>query len=84
MGIGGLSGVIQGENTAGVSVAVPAPASSWKASKPHRPESIALLRGKQRPRLPHIQAWMVSDHTDTVRFGIGMLMPFYLDDAFST
>lgn len=33
--------------------------------------------------LPHIRAWMQSPHTYTVRFGIGMLMRYYLDDAFS-
>ncbi len=33
--------------------------------------------------LPHIRRWIASDHTYTVRFGIGMLMKYYLDDAFS-
>ena len=30
-----------------------------------------------------IEEWICSDHTYTVRFAIGMLMRFYLDDAFS-
>ncbi|KLU67364.1 DNA alkylation repair enzyme [Desulfosporosinus acididurans] len=29
-----------------------------------------------------IKVWLLSDRTYTVRFGIGMLMSFYLDDAF--
>lgn len=33
--------------------------------------------------LEQIRVWIDSDHTYTVRFGIGMLMRFYLDDAFS-
>ena len=34
--------------------------------------------------LPHINDWISSDHTYTVRFGIKMLMDFYLDEHFST
>lgn len=33
--------------------------------------------------LVHIKAWLTSDHTYTVRFAIGMLMQFYLGEAFS-
>ncbi|EGW41420.1 DNA alkylation repair protein, partial [Desulfosporosinus sp. OT] len=29
-----------------------------------------------------IKVWLISGRTYTVRFGIGMLMSFYLDDAF--
>ena len=32
--------------------------------------------------LEHIKVWIASEHTYTVRFAIGMLMQFYLDDAF--
>lgn len=32
--------------------------------------------------LEHIQVWIASEETYTVRFAIGMLMQFYLDDAF--
>jgi 3-methyladenine DNA glycosylase AlkD len=32
--------------------------------------------------LPHIGIWLVSEHTYTIRFGIGMLMQYYLDDGF--
>ena len=31
---------------------------------------------------PHIRRWLESDRVYTVRFGMGMLMNFYLDDAF--
>lgn len=38
---------------------------------------------KHLPQLiEQITIWMVSDRIYTVRFGIGMLMSFYLDDAF--
>lgn len=37
--------------------------------------------GKQKQNLlPHIEQWLCSDHTYTVRFGIGMLMRHYLDE----
>ena len=32
--------------------------------------------------LPHIEGWLATGHTYTVRFGMKMLMDFYLDDAF--
>ena len=32
--------------------------------------------------LPHIRKWMRSTHTYTIRFGIGSLMRYYLDEAF--
>ena len=39
---------------------------------------------KHPPRLvPQIRKWMASDQTYTIRFGIGMLMKYYLDDTFS-
>jgi len=31
----------------------------------------------------HVQRWLCSDHPYTVRFGIGVLMKYYLDSAFS-
>ena len=34
--------------------------------------------------LKHIESWLASDHPYTVRFGIGMLLKFYLDDNFDT
>jgi len=32
--------------------------------------------------LPYIRKWMASEHTYTVRFGIGSLMRYFLDEAF--
>lgn len=32
--------------------------------------------------LEHIQRWMGSNHEYTVRFGVGMLMQYFLDDVF--
>ncbi len=32
--------------------------------------------------LPHIRKWMKGTHTYTIRFGIGSLMRYYLDEAF--
>ena len=32
--------------------------------------------------LPHVRCWMASEHPFTCRFGIGMLMRWFLDDAF--
>ncbi|MBQ4128667.1 MAG: DNA alkylation repair protein [Ruminococcus sp.] len=32
---------------------------------------------------PHIKEWLKSDHTYTVRYAIGLLNSFYLDDAFT-
>lgn len=38
---------------------------------------------KQLPELlDKIKIWMSSDHTYTVRYGIGLLMKFYLEEAF--
>ena len=34
--------------------------------------------------LPYIRSWIKSDHVYTVRFAIGMLMQYFLDDRFST
>lgn len=34
--------------------------------------------------LPHIRKWLTAKHTYTVRFAVGMLMEYYLDDAFET
>lgn len=44
---------------------------SPKIFKKHLPEVFERIR-----------VWTASDHTYVVRFGIGMLMSFYLDDAF--
>lgn len=33
--------------------------------------------------LPKVREWIASDHTYTIRYGIGVLMRLYLDDAFT-
>lgn len=39
--------------------------------------------GKHLPELlPHVRRWMDSSHAYTIRYGVGMLMRWYLDDAF--
>lgn len=41
------------------------------------------LFGKHRADLlPYLRKWLMSEHTYTVRFAIGMLMRYYLEDAF--
>jgi len=42
-----------------------------------------IFAGKQEELLPYIEKWIKSDHPYTVRFGIKMLMDFYLDGGFS-
>ena len=32
--------------------------------------------------LPHVRRWLASEHTYTCRFGVGVLMNYYLDEAF--
>jgi len=42
-----------------------------------------VFQGRQEELLPYIERWLASDHPYTVRFGIKMLMDFYLDRCFS-
>ncbi len=42
-----------------------------------------VFRKHREELLPHIRAWLQSEETYTVRFGIGMLMQHFLDDGFS-
>ena len=44
--------------------------------------SPAIFKKNKEQLLPHILAWIRSDRVYTVRFGIGMLMAHYLDEAF--
>ena len=55
------------------------------------PEAEDFLASLTRPKifqkhlpelLPKVKEWLASDHEYTVRFGIGMLLSFYLDRAF--
>lgn len=40
--------------------------------------------GSSAELLPKVQTWLNSDHPYTVRFGLGVLMKYYLDDHFSS
>ena len=44
--------------------------------------SPVIFKKHRRELLIHIKRWIASDKTYTVRFGIGMLMQHFLDDAF--
>lgn len=41
-----------------------------------------VLKEEPQKLLASIKSWMGSDHIYTIRFGIGMLMTFYLDELF--
>ncbi|MDO5136698.1 MAG: DNA alkylation repair protein, partial [Eubacteriales bacterium] len=41
-----------------------------------------VFRKHRQELLPYIQGWLGSEHTYTVRFGIGMLMKHFLDEDF--
>ncbi len=41
-----------------------------------------VFRKHREELLPHIERWLASGRTYTVRFGIGMLMQHFLDDLF--
>ena len=43
-----------------------------------------IFKKNTRKLFDKIEEWMSSSHVYTIRFGIGMLMRFYLDDNFST
>ena len=44
--------------------------------------SPVIFKKHREELLPHIKRWIASDETYTIRFGIGMLMQHFLDDAF--
>ena len=43
-----------------------------------------IFKKNTQKLLEKIEEWMTASHVYTIRFGIGMLMRFYLDDNFST
>ena len=53
---------------------------SWAVCDSFSPK---LFRKHTQELLPHIDRWLGADHEYTVRFGIKMLMDFYLDEHFS-
>ncbi|MCD7744195.1 MAG: DNA alkylation repair protein [Lachnospiraceae bacterium] len=44
--------------------------------------SPGVFKNNSKMLLPYIERWLASSHIYTVRFGIGMLMRYFLDDAF--
>ena len=52
---------------------------NWATCDQLSPKAFKKHRGAL---LSHIKEWINSDHTYTIRFGIGMLMQHYLDDDF--
>lgn len=53
---------------------------NWATCDMLRPKVFA----KNRERLlPYIRRWLASEHTYTVRYGIGMLMVYFSEDKFS-
>ena len=53
---------------------------SWAVCDTFSPK---LFRKHTDELLPHIERWLMSPHEYTVRFGVKMLMDFYLDEQFS-
>lgn len=45
--------------------------------------SLKCFKKSPEELLPHIRRWINSDHTYTIRFGVGCLMEFFLDGKFS-
>ncbi|MGI6766178.1 MAG: DNA alkylation repair protein [Lentihominibacter sp.] len=54
---------------------------NWATCDQMSPE---IFKKNRQNLLPHIEQWLCSDHTYTVRFGIGMLMRHYLDEDFAS
>lgn len=52
---------------------------NWSTCDTMRPKCFAKNPEKL---LKEVDKWLCSSHTYTIRFGIGMLMSFYLDDKF--
>jgi len=45
--------------------------------------SLKCFKKSPEELLPHIGKWIDSEHTYTIRFGVGCLMEFFLDEKFS-
>ena len=53
--------------------------NNWATCDIPRPKCFAKHKEEL---LPKIRTWMASDHTYTIRYGIGLLMRLYLDDMY--
>ncbi len=43
---------------------------------------VSFKKATQDRLLPHVRRWLASEHVYTCRFGVGVLMNYYLDEAF--
>ena len=43
---------------------------------------VSFKKATKEQLLPHVRRWLASEHTYTCRFGVGVLMNYYLDEAF--
>ena len=56
---------------------------NWATCDLLKPVSFKKEVGKAEDRLlPHVRRWLASEHVYTCRFGVGVLMNYYLDEAF--
>ena len=56
---------------------------NWATCDLLKPVSFKREVGKADDRLlPHVRRWLASEHVYTCRFGVGVLMNYYLDEAF--
>ena len=56
---------------------------NWATCDLLKPVCFKKEAGKAEERLlPHVRRWLASEHTYTCRFGVGVLMNYYLDEAF--
>lgn len=53
---------------------------NWATCDLLKPRS--FKRATKDQLLPHVRRWLASEHTYTCRFGVGVLMNYYLDEAF--
>lgn len=56
---------------------------NWATCDTMRPKIFAKNKENKEKLLKEIDVWLASDKTYTIRFGIGMLLSFYLDEDFS-
>ena len=43
---------------------------------------VSFKKATKEQLLPHVRRWLASEHVYTCRFGVGVLMNYYLDEAF--
>ena len=43
---------------------------------------VSFKKATKEQLLPHVRRWLASEHTYICRFGVGVLMNYYLDEAF--